>query len=131
MRGSGPFDRLRAGPFDRLRAGVDMDSNQPDLFSRVVTPQEMGWLEKLLLDGKCWMTAGDIALTTQGRVNDRDIREVASGSAMIISGQKGYKHVSHSTAEEINRCANGLESQAKKMSDRAGAIRRQAHKIFG
>ncbi len=107
-----------------------MTTKQPDLFDRPSTPSERCWLEELLDGAKCWMTAGDIVQTTKCRVIHREIRQAASDSPMIISGQKGYKHVAHATAEEINHAANWLESQARKMSDRAGAIRRQAHKIF-
>lgn len=89
------------------------------------------WLEKLLRDANCWMTAGDIALTTFGRVNDRDIRKLASKNTNIITGQKGYRHIIHSTAEEIAHCANTLESQAHEMSERACGIRKRAHQIFG
>lgn len=104
---------------------------QTDLFSLCPVDAEMNWLERLLFEGKCWMTARDIQFTTQGSVIDRDIRQVASESCKIISGQKGYKHIAHATAEEVNHAANWLESQAKKMSDRACALRREAHKIFG
>ncbi len=106
----------------------------PDLFAprpAAGVSKELAWLEKLLLEARCWMTAGDITLTTMGRVIDRDIRQMASESPRIISGQKGYKHVAHATAEEVNHAANWLESQAKKMSDRACAIRRAAHQLFG
>ena len=89
------------------------------------------WLEKLLRESKCWMTAGDIMQTTKGRVIDRDIRQLASDSRRIIGGQKGYKHILHATAEEVNRWANSLESRARKLSERAIGIRREAHKIFG
>lgn len=89
------------------------------------------WLEELLLGAKCWMSAKDISLTVGGKALDREIRELASASKWIISGQKGYRHISHATAEEINHAANWLESQAKKMSERAGRIRRSAHQVFG
>jgi hypothetical protein len=89
------------------------------------------WLEELLLNAGCWMTAKDISLTTGGRVLDRDIRQVASETSNVISGQKGYRHIRCSTAEEINHAANWLESQADKMGKRARAIRRRAHQIFG
>jgi len=92
---------------------------------------ESSWLEKLLLTGGGWMTARDIMLTTKGRVIDRDIRELASESKMIISGQRGYKHVAHATTEEINHCSNWLTSQGKKMIRRGIALRRQAHAILG
>lgn len=108
---------------------------QPDLFDpkRVATVAgaEVSWLERLLTESRCWMSAADIRETTNGRVTDRDVRETASGCPRIISGQKGYKHIAYATAEEINHAANWLESQAKKMSDRACAIRRHAHRILG
>lgn len=105
---------------------------QPDLFTaKPAVDPEASWLEKLLFEGKCWMSARDIMATTKGAVIDREIRQVASECEHIISGQKGYKHIAHATAEEINHAANWLESQAKKMSERACAIRRNAHKIFG
>lgn len=92
---------------------------------------DVRWLEQLLLGAHCWMSARDIALSTGGRVGDRDLRALANASAEIISGQKGYKHLRHATAEEINHAASWLEAQAKKMGERAGRIRRRAHEIFG
>ena len=108
-------------------------SQQPELKIFTYPPDDSNtvWLETLLDGAKCWMTASDIALTTSGKIGDRDIRALASSSSNVLSGQKGYKHIKHATAEEIDHAANWLESQAKKMSDRAGAIRRNAHKIFG
>ena len=109
---------------------------QPDLFA--VQPdkasRDVAWLERLLHGAHCWMTAGDILLSVnyvKSDDNRRWLRELASASAWILSGQKGYKHIEHASAEEINHAANWLESQAKKMADRAGAIRHNAHKIFG
>lgn len=89
------------------------------------------WLEKLLRDGGCWMTAADIALSTQGRVNDRDIRALASASGWIISGQKGYKHIEHGTPEENAHAKNWLISQGKQMIKRGIAIGRNAHRRIG
>lgn len=89
------------------------------------------WLENLLRDANCWMTAGDIVLTTHGKTNERNLRSLAAESDWIISGQKGYKHLEHATAEETNHAANWLESQAKKMGERAGKIRRNAHRRIG
>jgi hypothetical protein len=108
-------------------------SAQPELKMFVAEPDDKNvrWLENLLKGAQCWMTAKDIMLTVNGKLIDRDLRSLASASANIISGQKGYKHIKHATAEEISHAANWLESQAKKMSDRAGAIRRNAHRIFG
>lgn len=112
-----------------------MTESQPTLFDaqplKDGVEAQASWLEKLLLQAKCWMTARDIQLTNMGGVIDREIRQIASESANIISGQKGYKHIAHATAEEVNHAANWLESQAKKMSERACAIRRNAHRTLG
>lgn len=89
------------------------------------------WLEELLKGHGGWMTRRDIELSTGGRVGDRDIRALASASEWIISGQKGYKHIEHATPEESAHAANWLESQAKKMSERACVIRRNAHRRIG
>lgn len=92
---------------------------------------DVRWLEELLRGTACWMSARDLGLSTLGRVGDRDLRALASASDWIISGQKGYKHLEHATPEEIDHAAHWLESQAKKMSDRAGKIRRNAHRRIG
>ncbi len=91
----------------------------------------LAWMEGMLKGAACWMTAADIKLSTGGRLNDRDIRELASASQWLISGQKGYKHIEHATGEEIHHAAAWLESQAKKMSERACLIRKNGHKILG
>lgn len=107
-------------------------SNQKELpFQFAPADANVQWLEKLLKDGQCWMTRRDIELTSGGRVGDRDIRALASASEWIISGQRGYKHIEHASPEEIAHAANWLESQAKKMSERAGTIRRNAHRRIG
>jgi hypothetical protein len=108
-------------------------SDQLELKPFQAAPDDVNvrWLEDLLDGAKCWMSAKDICLTTHGKVLDREVRELASASKWIISGQKGYRHVKHSSPEEVAHAANWLESQAKKMSDRAGRIRRAAHEIFG
>lgn len=109
-----------------------MSTSQPELkiFVPVDDDPNIAWLENLLDGSRCWMTAGDIELTTQGRKGDRNIRALASASQWIISGQKGYKHLKHATPEEIHHAAAWLESQAKKMSERACTIRRNGHRIL-
>jgi hypothetical protein len=110
-----------------------MSEAQLELKPFVAAPDDANvqWLEGLLEGAKCWMSAKDICLTTQGRVLDREVRELASASAHVISGQKGYKHVKHATAEEVNHAANWLISQGRKMIQRGVRIRRSAHEIFG
>lgn len=101
------------------------------MFQHAPEDANVQWLENFLRDGKCWFTARDIELSTHGRVGDRDIRALASASPWIISGQKGYKHLEHASPEEVDHAANWLESQAKKMSERACLIRRNAHRRIG
>jgi len=105
---------------------------QPDL--PIITPSvdpDVRWLEQLLLDAHTWMTAGDIGLTTRGRVTDRDIRALASASALIISGQKSFLHIEHATAGEIAHASNWLVSQGKGRIKRVPRIRRNAHGRIG
>jgi hypothetical protein len=99
--------------------------------ARHAPDSDLAWLENLLAGARCWVTAADIMLTVGCLLNDRDLRALASQSNFIISGQKGYKHIEHSTPEEIHHCAAALESQAKQMAERAGRIRSAAHKLFG
>jgi hypothetical protein len=96
--------------------------------------EEMQGLELFLRNEDGWLTANEILLIKnqpQTESNRRILRALASESIWIVSGQKGYKHIEHATAEEIDHAANWLESQAKKMSVRACALRSNAHKIFG
>ena len=92
---------------------------------------DVAWLEKLLQGAGCWMTAADVTQTVIGRLNDRNVRELASQSCRIISGQKGYKHIEHGTPEEIAHSANWLISQGKKMIRRGIGQRRAAHGRIG
>ncbi|MBK8255601.1 MAG: hypothetical protein IPK82_23425 [Polyangiaceae bacterium] len=92
---------------------------------------DVRWLEHLLQGAHCWLTAKDIAQTSMGRVGDRDLRALASASAWIISGQKGYKHVAHATTEEITHASNWLVSQGKLMIKRGLRIKRNAHRRIG
>jgi hypothetical protein len=104
---------------------------EPDLFSAAPEDVSVKWLENLLRGSGCWMTANDISYTTRGKAHERILRELASASDQIISGQKGYKHVAHATAEEIAHASNWLMSQGKKMIKRGIAIRRAGHQRIG
>lgn len=80
------------------------------------------------------MTATDILISIGRPVTDankRWLRELASQSEFILAGQRGYLHLESATAEEINHCCNWLNAQALKMSERAGRLRKNAHRIFG
>jgi hypothetical protein len=104
---------------------------QLGLFDARPTDANVVWLEKLLQGAACWMTAKDIIQTCLGKLLDRDVRELASASKWIISGQRGYKHIEHATAEETAHAANWLISQGKKMIKRGIAIRANAHARIG
>lgn len=104
---------------------------QLGLFEYQAADANVTWLEELLRGAKTWMTAKDISLTSGGRVGDRDIRALASASEWIISGQKGYLHLEHASAEDVAHAANWLISQGKLMIQRGCRIRKNAHRRIG
>ena len=109
-------------------------TGQFPLFESPPTDKNVRWLETLLRDRRDWLTAAQILQLSCLDGTDsatRQIRLLANASVWIISGQKGYKHLEHATAEEINHFCNWMESQAKAMADRAESVRRNAHRIFG
>src|SRR5689334_21696813 len=92
------------------------------------------WLEDLLRGRPGWLTAAQLLQLLGDPDTDalkRELRLLANASEWIISGQKGYKHLEHATAEEISHFCNWMESQAKQMTQRAETLRRNAHRIFG
>jgi hypothetical protein len=98
------------------------------------------WLEDLLRVHKGWMNAAQILQivgveiavgSARGDAAKRQLRQLANASPWLISGQRGYKHLEHATAEEVNHFVNWMESQASQMTRRAELIRRNAHRIFG
>ncbi len=89
------------------------------------------WLEAMLLQRSEWLTARQIIAASLDHLHDRDVRELASASKWIISGQRGYKHLEHATTEETQHAANWLISQGKKMIKRGIAIRTNGHKLLG
>lgn len=108
---------------------------QPELtLFRQVTETERSAFEAYLQRHTAWITstgyleAAGLPVTES---NKRKLRQIASSSEWIISGQPGYRHLEHASAEEISHAANWLESQAKQMGERAQAIRRNAHKRIG
>lgn len=116
---------------------------EPDLFTpKQVAAQakpgeasakDVAWFERLLQGAGCWMSASDILLSVSMPCNDdtkRWIKSLRAATTWIISGQKGYKHIEHATAEEIDHAANRLESMAKTLGEQAGALRSNAHRIF-
>jgi hypothetical protein len=108
--------------------------SQLHLFTGPRENANVGWLEKLLLEAGTWRTASEILQAVNWESNDtnkRFLRSLAEASDYILSGQRGYKHAGHATAEEIRHSSNWLVSQGKKMIKRGIAQRRRAHAIFG
>ena len=93
--------------------------------------RDAAWLEQLLHGHGRWLTAADIFELSGKMVDDRRVRKLASASGWIISGDSGYKHLEHATPEQIEHATSRLESQAKQMAERAGLIRRNAHRRIG
>ena len=108
-----------------------MNQETLNLFLGTHAAENLQWLERVLDEAGHWLCARELANLTAGRIGDREIRALASSSESIISGQRGYRHIRHATAEEINHAASWLESQAKAMLDRSLRIRRRAHKLVG
>lgn len=104
---------------------------QLSLFVRAPADANVQWLEHWLQASGKWWTAAQLSAQVQGRLNERDLRALASASEWILSGQQGYKHLDHATAEEIDHAAGWLERQAKKMGERAGRLRAAGHKRIG
>lgn len=110
-----------------------MLQSQPTLFPDPARC-DPAWLERMLDEHRGWITAGDILIrggledTDAGR---REIRKLASESLWIISGQRGYRHIKHGTAEEIDHACTWLVSQGKAMIRRSIAMRRRAHSLVG
>ncbi len=106
---------------------------QMEMFRVEKSDVNVAWLEKLLA-GRGWMTAGEIlryAGLDESDVNKRWIRSLAEASTEIVSGQKGYAHIERVTPEEVKHFVNWMESQARKMFERAERVRRKAHAIIG
>jgi hypothetical protein len=106
-----------------LQFEIDFETLAPDGSVQTVIAlldQEKAWLKA----DELLVKLGEIPTET----NKRKIRKLASSSnGLIISGKPGYKHIRHSTIEEIEHAANWLEHQAVEMGDRARAIRRMRH----
>lgn len=107
---------------------------QLGLFNVKPATATVSWLERFLLERLGWHTAADILAGARRPADDngkRQIRQAAAESRWVISGQRGYKHLNHATAEEIDHAANWLRSQGEEMIARSVAIRRTAHGRIG
>ncbi len=107
---------------------------QMELYRVAAEDPNVGWLEKYLEATAEWLSAGQLAVIAgrgDGEQGRRWVRALAEGSEWVISGQKGYKHLEHATAEEIGHFVNWMESQARRMIARAERIRRNGHRVVG
>jgi hypothetical protein len=101
------------------------------------TPRDPGVdrLVSYLLAAPGWHHANSILTVwgeSQDGTNRRWIRALAAaGEPEVISGQRGYQHVKHASAEEVNHFVRWIESQARRMTARAEAVRRRAHALVG
>lgn len=94
---------------------------------------EVTALENLLREHGGWMNAGEVlrhCFSLASESNKRELRATAAASKWIISGQQGYKHLQQATPDEVKRFVAQMESQGRKMSDRARAIEQNYRKIF-
>ena len=81
--------------------------------------------------GDQWLTAAEIAKALG--IGDRTVRKLAEHSqGRIVSapGCPGYRHLHHTTVEQIAEIRNRLASQAKAMMRRSILIGRMAHAII-
>lgn len=91
---------------------------------------DVAWLEQTLLRADRWLTARELVALAEGRFDDRDIRALASESYDVVSGPRGYRHLSHCDLAEIERGCDRLESQAREMTRRSLRLRRHAHQVL-
>jgi type II secretory pathway component PulJ len=99
-----------------------------------VDPVAQGRWLALVHSRRGWITASQcVALMGAGWTgDDRTIRAYAEAAGgQVISGRKGYKHIEHAQTDEIDHFCNMMESQAKRMLDRAIRTRNLAHAHVG
>jgi hypothetical protein len=92
------------------------------------------WLEGILRERRDWLTAAELLGLVHKPPTDsnkRQLRILANASNCLITGQRGFKHVEHSTPEEIEHFTNWMRHQAREMAERAERVRKKAHEIFG
>ena len=107
---------------------------QLSLFAPPPDDPNIKWLESLLESRAALLTAAQVLAAAGQDDADwrrRSVRALAQASDWIISGQRGYKHLAHATAEEASHFVGWMESQARLMTQRAERVRRNAHRIFG
>lgn len=105
--------------------------HQLPLFRAAPDDPNLRWLLDHLDRVRDWQPARAIVEASAGVLNDRTVRALAAASDHIISGQHGYRHIDHATADEIRHAWTWLESQANAMRQRAIRIRCLAHARMG
>jgi len=88
------------------------------------------WLEGYLARHPHWVSSGDLANALCHPADDgskRLIRRLAQDSALIISGQLGYRHVASATPDELDHFVAWMRSQGREMIARADRIASAAH----
>lgn len=75
-----------------------------------------------------WQTRKEIMAALEW--TDRRCRAAGENSnGRIIFGQRGFKHLDHSTPDEVRACINTLYSQSQKNATRAREIQRRYHRM--
>ena len=113
---------------------------QLDLFARPADDRARVIAHRMIdILGTCagpdgWLRAAEVCLYIGCKPDEAGKRAVRSGAeasrGAIIIGQQGYKLTALATVEEIRHAINILESQARKMADRAAAIRAAGHRAL-
>lgn len=88
-------------------------------------------IDFLMLRGEQWTTSREI--TAELGLEERTIRLLAEHSnCQIVSGPgcPGYRHMLHTTAEQIREIMNRLQSQGTRMIQRSIRIGKLAHKTI-
>lgn len=100
------------------------------VFGAVATSPQAKLLLYALQGANRWMTARELVGAIGG--DERTVRACAEElGCEVISGQRGYRHVDLATPEEIRHFIRWMESQAKRMTQRALRTQRRAHKLIG
>jgi hypothetical protein len=113
---------------------------QLEMFRPQADDPNVLWFADLLFINGQWMTAAKVIEMvplefrerSERAIDDRQVRAWAEAAApKVISGQRGYKHTDHATAEEIKAFIATMESQGSKMLARAHKVRTYAHAKIG
>ena len=95
-----------------------------------VDPEEIAGLENFLLANPGWWSSSRL-LAARGIVPDQNNRKelthIAEWCDRIISGQEGYCHINHASADEIKHFLNGLDSRSRKLAERRLRVSKAAH----